>query len=141
MFEGLGHDAGVADGFHEVHVAVPSGDNMSVKMTGNSGTGASPEVHPDVDALGADRGADELFGPCDGVHEGCQLGVIQIAQLGDVAVGRDQKMAVGIGVTVEENRDRLGLGQDESGIEGSLIGGWLASEAEETLALLELGKT
>src|SRR5262245_47599178 len=47
----LRHDPHVADDRHEIHVAVPSWDDVLVQMTRQPRPGAAAQVHADVEAL------------------------------------------------------------------------------------------
>jgi diguanylate cyclase (GGDEF)-like protein/PAS domain S-box-containing protein len=67
--EFFGHDAGLADGGHEVGVAGPAREHVHMEVAGDAGAGALAEVHSKVEALGPVDFAQAAHGGLGEVHQ------------------------------------------------------------------------
>ena len=129
-FEGLGDDADLGDGGHEVNVAGPAGDDVGVDVAGDAGTGAVADVEAEVEALGVHGAGEDFLAVDEEVHDlGAFIGGT-FFEGGDVAVGGDEEVAVDVGVFVEHEEAVGGTADDEGG--GVAFGGF-GGGAEEAV--------
>ena len=99
--EGLGDDVHVGQYGHEVRVARPTRDDVPVQMPGQSGAGDLSQVEPDVITLRLEDLIEHADHASKDLRAIEQLVVAKVGQGGLVGEGRNQEMAVIIGVAVE----------------------------------------
>lgn len=98
----LGHDPRVREDRHEVDVPVPAGDDVDVEVVLQGRAGTPTEVDPDVGAVGRKRPIEGIERSIDERPDLRPFVLLEVAGIGDVAGGGDQKVAVGVRVAVQE---------------------------------------
>jgi hypothetical protein len=99
---------------HEIGIAAPARHNVHVKMIGYPGTGLPTEIHPDIEPVGGKlilqyvAAEDEIT-----VHLQC-LGLRDVIEVGDMPIGSDQEVTVGIRIPVHDDEGMFSALQDKS---------------------------
>src|SRR6516225_2920505 len=96
---------------HKVGIAVPAGNQVPVKMSGQAGTGGGAEVDANVEAVGAHDFLQELDHAVQGLHGFQSFGGIQFAQLSFMGTWPNKQVTVVIGNPIQ-NHDRAGCSQE-----------------------------
>lgn len=78
-----------------------AGDDVEVEV-GDGLAGGGAVVEADGVAVGGEAGVDESLGVREGGYQGFALGGLEIAPGGDVAMGRDEEVAGGHGISVPD---------------------------------------
>lgn len=105
--------AGFADDGHEVRIAVPPGQDVHVDVSRNTGSGHRADIKAEVQSVAAVDGTNICFGQPRIAREFNPFRFRQVFDPGDMTIGRDHQMAVGVGVEVEQAETVFGPEQDE----------------------------
>src|SRR5581483_5867632 len=98
---------------HEVRIPIPAGHYVPVKMVLDAGAGGASEIHPDVETPGSECAGENIERE---FQQFTEIAVFHIRERGEhffVPFGRDQEMAVVIGVLVEHDHGVHALRQDQ----------------------------
>lgn len=104
---------GFTDDGHEVRIAVPAGQDVHVDVSRNTGSGHRADVKAEVQSVAAVDGTNVSFGQPRKARKFNPFRLRQIFDPGDMTIGRDHHMAVGVGVEIEQAETVFGPEQDE----------------------------
>ena len=99
----LGDGSDLSANGHEIMVAVPAGYEVKVEVVSNAGAGGFSEVKADIDTLRSQVAAQDGAGSGKDRHEAGNLFFVEFSKIGEMTPRGEQKMAVGVRKTVEQD--------------------------------------
>ena len=101
QFQGIGHDAGLADDGHEIGIARPAGHDVDVQVIGNARAGDFAEVDAHVKAIRLHHGGKRGHAAAGELPQVQQFLIGKAVQIRHFLVGNDHQMAAIVGITVQ----------------------------------------
>ena len=111
--EGFREDARAGEHGHEIVVAFPPRHDVQMKVIGDPGAGALPEIQADVEALRLDRVTQQALGVFREFPQFQFFAVGQRAQIGHFAIRHDHHVPDRVRVAVHDQESVLAARDDE----------------------------
>jgi len=100
--QALADNIGVSTNVYEIRITVPSGHDVYVQVSRQARPGASPEVHPYIEAVRVYSQRKRFLGFADELDHLKHFLVVGLVEVGDVPQGRYQEMPVVVRVAIED---------------------------------------
>jgi hypothetical protein len=113
----LRHHANVRENRHEVRIATPSGDDVTMRMLGEARTGGFTDIEAQVQPIAPYCGAQARGGLTKRVHQGCVLAFAEFEHIAHVSPWENEQVASSDGIAVEADEGVRKTSQDMLSVE------------------------